>query len=144
MENQNLKNHARIHPLYHFVLLIFVLGSLGTAVTYFIDALIEWRNINLAVVLLLMAGSLVALFMLVRLYPLKAQDRAIRAEENLRHYVLTGKLLDKRLSARQIVALRFASDEEFPALSEKAAENNWNTKEIKEKIQDWRGDYYRI
>ncbi|MDM5197428.1 DUF6526 family protein [Fictibacillus enclensis] len=144
MENQSYKNHARVHPLYHYVLTIFILGSLGTAVTYFIGALIEWRNINLAVVLLLMAGSLVMIFVLVRIYPLKAQDRAIRAEENLRHYVLTGKLLDQRLSARQIVALRFASDEELPALSAKAAENNWSTKKIKKEITNWRGDYYRI
>ncbi|MDN4527397.1 DUF6526 family protein [Fictibacillus fluitans] len=144
MENQSLKNHARVHPLYHYVLTILILGSLGTAVTYFIGALMDGKNINLAVVLLLMAGSLVVIFMLVRLYPLKAQDRAIRAEENLRHYVLTGKLLDQRLSARQIVALRFASDEELPALSVEAAENNWSTKEIKERITNWRGDYYRI
>ena len=52
-------------------------------------------------------------FFFCRMFPLQAQDRAIRAEENLRHYVLAGKLLDSRLTIRQIIGLRFAIDEEF-------------------------------
>ncbi|MFM2015048.1 MAG: hypothetical protein RIQ51_538 [Bacteroidota bacterium] len=75
---------------------------------------------------------------------LKAQDRAIRAEENLRHYVLTGKLLPASLTVGQIVALRFAPDAEFPALAEKAASNNLSGKEIKQSIQNWKADFYRV
>jgi hypothetical protein len=56
-----------------------------------------------------------------RVFALKAQDRAIRAEENLRHFALTGKLLDPRLTIRQIIGLRFASDDEFVALAQAAA-----------------------
>ena len=59
-----------------------------------------------------------------RIFPLKAQDRAIRAEESLRYYILTGKRLDPRLTMSQIVGLRFASDAEFPDLARKAADES--------------------
>jgi hypothetical protein len=75
---------------------------------------------------------------------LKAQDRAIRAEENLRHYVLTGKLLPTSLTVGQIVALRFAPDAEFPALVNKAATENLPGKAIKASIQNWKADFYRV
>jgi hypothetical protein len=79
-----------------------------------------------------------------RTFALKAQDRAIRAEENLRHFVLAGKLLDSRLSVHQIVALRFASDPEFAELAARAAEQNLPSKAIKQAIKNWRADYYRV
>ena len=79
-----------------------------------------------------------------RTFPLKAQDRAIRAEENLRHYVLTNKLLDARLKPLQIVALRFASDAEFVELAKKAAEQNRTPDDIKKSIKNWRADSYRV
>jgi hypothetical protein len=81
---------------------------------------------------------------MVRTYSLKVQDRAIRAEERLRHFVLTGKPLDSRLRLGQIIALRFASDNEFPALAQKAAEESLTSKQIKKLIQNWRADYYRV
>ena len=85
---------------------------------------------------------MIALFS--RIFPWKAQDRAIRAEENLRHYVLTGKLLDSRVTTRQVVGLRFASDEEFVALAQKAAEENLSEDQIKKAVKNWRADNYRV
>ena len=79
-----------------------------------------------------------------RLFPLKAQDRAIKAEENLRYFSMTGKLLPKELRVSQIIALRFASDEEFIALVERAVKENMKSKEIKQAIQHWRADHYRV
>jgi hypothetical protein len=78
------------------------------------------------------------------MFALKAQDRAIRAEENLRHFVLTGKLLPAGLRIGQIVALRFAADEEFVALAVKAASENLGSKEIKQSITNWKEDTYRV
>jgi hypothetical protein len=83
------------------------------------------------------------LYWYIRSFPLKAQDRAIRAEENLRHYVLTGKLLDSRLRISQVIALRFASDDEFVALAKKAAEEGLNNDAIKREIRTWRADHHR-
>ena len=83
-------------------------------------------------------------FIYARLFALKAQDRAIRAEENLRHFALTGKLLPASLKIGQIIALRFASDNEFVALSEKAAKDGLSSKEIKQSVIQWRADHHRV
>jgi hypothetical protein len=79
----------------------------------------------------------------MRQFALKAQDRAIRAEENLRHFVMTGKLLDPRLTIRQIIGLRFASDEEFLELEKRAVEETLSEDDIKKAVKNWRADYYR-
>jgi hypothetical protein len=79
-----------------------------------------------------------------RMFALKAQDRAIRAEENLRHFAMTGKLHDSRLSLSQIIALRFASDDEFLGLAKKVTDENLTSKQIKAQIKNWRGDYWRV
>ena len=71
------------------------------------------------------------------------QDRAIRAEESLRYYILSGKLPDKRLRMSQIIALRFASDEELIELAKRAVEEQLSSSAIKNAIRNWRADYYR-
>ncbi|GGB67839.1 DUF6526 family protein [Fictibacillus barbaricus] len=140
MNTQNYKNHARMHPIYHYVLSLLVLvGSIASVVYLF-----QREDMFLGVVLVVLSFSLIVTFILLRIYPLKAQDRAIRAEENLRYYVLTGKLLDAKLTPSQIVALRFAPDNEFPSLAEKAAAENMKPKEIKQAIKNWKADHYRI
>ncbi|KZE64866.1 hypothetical protein AWM68_09445 [Fictibacillus phosphorivorans] len=140
MDTQNVKNHARMHPIYHYVLSLLVLGGLILSIVYFFKA----ENLFLGVILVVMSLALLIIFTLLRLYPLKAQDRAIRAEENLRYYVLTGKLLDANLTPAQIVALRFAPDNEFPGLAERAAAENMKPKVIKQAITNWKADHYRI
>jgi len=72
-----------------------------------------------------------------------AQDRAIRAEENLRYFALTGKLLDSRLTISQIIALRFAPDNELLALTDRALKENLSSTAIKKAIQHWKADHYR-
>src|SRR5260370_410994 len=83
-------------------------------------------------------------FSFARGFPRNAQHRAIRAEENLRYFVMTGKLLDPRLSMLQIVALRFASDAEFVPLALRAANENLAPKDIKQAIKTWRADEHRV
>ena len=78
-----------------------------------------------------------------RAFALRAQDRAIRAEENFRHFLATGKPLDGRLRMGQVVALRFAGDDEFVALAQRAAEEKMSAREIKQAIKNWRADYNR-
>lgn len=142
MSEQNFSNHARYDPLFHFfsapLLLAGLIGSIVNLVNCSPD------NCYSASLLVLLFVVLLVIGWLVRGYALKAQDRAIRAEENLRHFILTGKALDGRLRMGQIVALRFASDAEFPGLAQKAAQEGLSSKEIKQAIQQWKADNYRI
>ena len=142
MQEQNFSNHARYHGLYHFVTAPLVLiGLIGSIINYSNSGP---ENAYSASLLMLVFFILLILGWLVRGYALKAQDRAIRAEESLRHFILTGKPLDSRLRTGQIVALRFTSDDEFPALAAKAAAENLSGKSIKQSIQHWRADNNRI
>ncbi|TVY09522.1 hypothetical protein FPZ49_13670 [Paenibacillus cremeus] len=129
-----------MHPVYHYFLSLMVLLSLVSVVVYIVK---EGFGLTSVLFLFIVLFMLVT-FILLRSYPLKAQDRAIRAEENLRHYVLSGKLLDSKLSMGQITALRFAGDAELPELSKRAAEQNLSPEDIKKAIKQWRGDTYRV
>jgi hypothetical protein len=144
METQSYANHRRFVPLYHFVLFgIIVLTLIGSLVNLY-HSLGDHQRIYSASLIVVIMFCLLLLFFFCRVFPLKAQDRAIRAEEDLRHYVLTGKLLDSGLSIRQIIGLRFASDEEFVALAQKAAAENLSEDAIKREIKHWRADTYRV
>jgi hypothetical protein len=142
MTEQNLKNHTRFVPLYHYVAgMLVILGFGGSIVNLFhADAHTHYSAALLVVVFFV----LILLFWYARAFALRAQDRAIRAEENFRHFILTGKPFDKELRMGQIIALRFASDEEFPALAKKAVAEGLSSKQIKQAIQNWRGDYHRV
>lgn len=142
MKTQNFKNHAQMVPGFHYLTFGAILALIGGSVNYLLKATPENKYLASLLVLASIIFVLVAWF--TRTFALKAQDRAIRAEENLRHFVLTGKLLPTNLTVGQIVALRFAADAEFPALVEKAATENLTGKEIKESIQNWKADFYRV
>ena len=142
MTEQQFSNHARMHPLYHYVtaplVLVGLIGSIVNLVNTEPSNVYSASLIVLAFVVLLFIGAM------LRTYALKAQDRAIRAEESLRYFILSGKAIDARLRMGQIVALRFAPDDEFVALAEKAAAEGLSGKQIKQLIQHWRPDYRRI
>lgn len=84
------------------------------------------------------------MYWFIRTFPLKAQDRAIRAEEALRHYILSGKPINPGLTIGQIAALRFAADEEFLVLADKALAENLTADDIKKSVQNWRADHHRV
>lgn len=143
-EQQNFQNHAQLVTGFHKVLFpVLVLTLIGSCVNLYGSLDDHSRLYNAALILVLVICS-IAIFFYCRIFALKAQDRAIRAEENLRHFVMTGSLLDSRLNVRQIVALRFASDAEFVALVQKAANEQMAPVDIKKAIRNWRGDYYRV
>ena len=142
MKAQNFKNHAQMVPGFHYLTFGAIVALIGGSINYFLKATPENKYLASLLVLASIVFVLVAWF--TRTFALKAQDRAIRAEENLRHFVLTGKLLPNNLTVGQIVALRFAADAEFPALVEKATAENLTGKEIKQSIQNWKADFYRV
>lgn len=129
---------------FHFVLLpILLLTLIGSAVNLYKSWGGHTGFYSAALVMVLTVCAMLAA-LLARIGAMKAQDRAIKVEENFRHYLLTGKPLDPRLTVRQIIGLRFASDEEFPALAAKAAADGTSEDGIKKSVKNWKADHYRV
>lgn len=144
MPQQSYANHAKYVPAFHIGLFgALFLTLIGSCVNLWKSFGDHSRLYSAALLVVLCFCALVLMFF-ARAFALKAQDRAIRAEEQFRHYLLTGKPLDPRLTVRQIVGLRFASDSEFPALARRAAEESLTEDAIKRSIQQWRPDEYRV
>ena len=143
MSEQNSKNHSRYVPMYHLVAFLAVLFPLVVTVIHFFKTIGDGSGrLHAAAMVSLVFAVLLALWY-GRAFAIKAQDRAIRAEENFRYYIATGKPFDSRLRMSQIVALRFAGDNEFVALAKKAADENLSSKQIKMAITNWRADNHR-
>lgn len=148
MKEQNYKNHRQLVPLYHIVLLGLLILALFASVYN-----IRWYYMHMAncgpsswispIILLGLSIAAIMQFFFSRMFAARVQDRAIRSEENFRHFTMTGKPLDSKLTMQQIIALRFASDAEFLALAKRAVDENLTNKQIKEAIKDWRADHHR-
>lgn len=141
-ETQNFRNHGRIVPVYH----IYVFAIL---LVYFI-----WSAYRLtqglsadAVMSLLLIVALIMLYFSVRVQILTVQDRVIRLEMRLRlRQLLAGDLASRAaaLPVKQLVALRFASDAELPALVEEVLAGRLTSgKDIKQRVKDWQADFLR-
>ena len=144
METQNYTNHTRVVPLFHYLLLgLLVLTLIGSGVNL-AQSVRFAQGLYSASLIVVLNICVLMLFFFTRVFALKAQDRAIRAEESLRHFVMTGKLPDSRLTLKQIIALRFASDSEFVELAKKAAETGMSRSDIKQAIKNWRADHHRV
>jgi hypothetical protein len=142
---QNLKNHARFHPPFHFfilpMLLLNFIFSIYVTIRHWPEhwALHLWW-IAMSIVFFVMAG-------LSRNAALTVQDRVIRLEERLRLHALLpaeDRAHIDELSVKQLIALRFASDDELPALAHRTLTQNLEPKAIKQSIVNWRGDYHRV
>lgn len=141
MQTQNFKNHSRFVAGYHYVTYSLLLLVLIGSIVNLVHSAAE--NVYSASLLVVLTIATILVGFYARVFALKAQDRAIRAEENFRHFIATGQQLDSRLRLSQIIALRFAGDDEFVALVKKAADENLSAKDIKAAIQHWKGDYNR-
>ena len=141
MKQQNFKNHSKWVIGYHLVTFLAILVLIVGSIRYLLNSSDD--NLYTSSLLVLVSFVLLFVFYFSRVFALRAQDRAIRAEENFRHFLLTGKPFNNKLTVRQIVGLRFSSDEEFPALAEKAIQENLSEKEIKKQIKNWKPDLYR-
>lgn len=139
---QTLKNHARFRPAYHF----FVIPVL------FINVLNEIQHVyqdpaRHTVWTLVLAAALLTLGILARNMTLTVQNRVVRLE--MRHRLkdtlpadLRGRIND--LTPQQLIALRFAGDDEMPALVRDVLAGTLTTqKAIKERVKNWQGDYLR-
>lgn len=142
---QSFKNHTRYDPVFHFCIIPLLLLNLIFSIYITVHTWPAYQHTHLwwivmAIVFILIAGR-------ARQAALKVQDRVIRLEERLRLAALlpTGELgsIDQ-LSMRQLIALRFASDGELPALARKTLSEKLEPKAIKESIVNWRADNYRV
>lgn len=142
---QNFKNHTRVDPQFHYVLFFILIANLVFAVFHLIH---HWNESHIASAWILVL-SLAAFipFRILRAYPLKVQDRIIRLEERLRLEALAPadwRPQIYRLTEDQLIGLRFASDEEVVELARQALEGNLTRKQIKERINNWRPDNWRV
>jgi hypothetical protein len=143
MAEQSLANHVRFVPAYHFFAVpVFVIN--------FFWSLYRLKNLGISfegIFGVVFAAALLVLVFRARLFALAVQDRVIRLEERLRCERLLPADLRPRigeLTAGQCVALRFASDEELPALARKVLDERLTKrKAIKQLVKNWRPDYQR-
>ncbi|MEO6589214.1 MAG: DUF6526 family protein [Pyrinomonadaceae bacterium] len=142
-ETQNFQNHIRWYPLAHYIISPLLLFNLiWQSVRLFQEP--NWdraENILLAITLILLSFA-------ARLQPLTAQNRIIQLEEKLRYKEILSADLQRKaeqLDTSQMIALRFASDQELGELIERTLNGELKTsKEIKTAIKNWRGDYLRV
>jgi len=144
LKGQNFKNHTRIVG-FHILGYLIAGAILGMSVTKFVRSYeTGFGGMLVPTILVLNAFVIILLLWYSRWFALRAHDKAIRAEENLRHFALTGKLLDSKLRMGQIVALRFAPDDEFIGLAQRALSEDLSAKQIKQAIKNWKPDYKRV
>lgn len=140
---QTFANHTRWVPIYHFFAFPLIAVATGWAAYSLVS---KGFSMDLLIDLLFKIGVFIAVLK-SRLFPLKAQDRVIRLEERLRiAKVLAPEAQAKAASITdsQLISLRFASDAELPGLIEKTLAGNWDGKQIKQAITNWRPDYHRV
>ncbi len=141
-KEQSYKNHKRTDPIYHYLMMPLALIILGLSVFLaFEKELVEG-------IYYMLVGLLISLGVLkVRTYAVILQNRLIRAELRMRYKEVTGnnfEELEQKLTLAQITALNYASDNELEDLTIKSAEDKLTAEQIKERIQDWKGDFYGI
>ena len=137
MTTQTFETH-RYRPT--FWLSGFLAGSLALVLMLWTTA----RSLTLAnVTLLLLVYAAFTAIYLVRRYALNLQDSIIRLEMQVRLASLGRQGDLARLKRRQVVALRFASDAELPALLERAIAEQLTDDQIKRAITGWQPDHLR-
>jgi hypothetical protein len=141
---QSYKNHRRMSPLHHYVAAPLLLLYLGYAAMLVVREPSGGHALQLVFALGVFALSLSA-----RLMSLTLQDRLIRLEMEVRlRRVLASELAERAMAAlslKQLVALRFASDAEMPALVEAVLEGEvTRPDDIKKRVKDWQADLQRV
>ncbi len=139
---QNFANHAKFVPAYHLgVFSIFLINFI-----WCVYQVIHAPSGATVIALLLSIGFLLVFFY-ARIFALTVQDRVIRLEMRLRLQQGLPADLHARVaefSVGQLVALRFASDEELPALARKVLDEKIeDRKAIKKMVKNWQPDLLR-
>lgn len=141
---QNYSNHTRLYPAHHFILTPITVAALAIAF-----AIIgESESVSKQDVFnVLAASALILVAFISRIYAIKNQNRIIRLEMRYRYFELTGKSFNEKesqLSLSQIIALRFAGNDELLPLIDKCIAEKLSNKQIKQSITNWQADYKRV
>ena len=140
---QSYDNHVRLEPLFHFVVLPILALNFGWA-CYRVANPFSWD----AAINLLVAAALILLALFARVFALRAQDRVIRLEMRLRMRELLPAALQPRVgefTPVQLIAMRFASDQELPSLAERVLSDRiTDRRTIKKLIVAWEADHLRV
>lgn len=145
MAEQNFHNHIRWYIPHHFVFYPLALILTGAGI-YFAVTLPDQRAIWLFAVALLLLLTWFS-YMVRQHYAMTLQNRLVLLELRYRYYATTHlrfEALEKHLSFGQRAALRFASDDELPALAQRAVDEKLSPTAIKKAIGEWKGDYRRV
>ncbi len=141
---QSLKNHGRVDFVHHPAILILVLNVIVAIVWAFVS---HGPALPLRLWIVIVSAALVISSMKARINPVRVQDRLIRLEEQLRYKSLLSSdqlAVANTLPLRSIIALRFASNSELPALINRAATEQLTPKQIKASITSWNPDLHRV
>ncbi len=133
--------------MFHYVALGLLLFGLILGITAFVQSLHGHHDFLVGLWMLIISVALIVIATKARMYPLKVQDRVIRLEERLRLAMLLPEPLRQRiheLTEEQLIGLRFASDEEVPGLVRESLEKKLTRQQIKQRIQNWRADHWRV
>ena len=140
---QSAESHARYSPMFHFVAVPILVANLVVTLV----AAVRAPGLDTAFAVLV-AFAIVILAFLARLFALGVQDRVIRLEERLRMAQVLPAELHGRIegfTTEQLIGLRFASDEELPALARAVLDEGLvDRKAIKQRVKHWRADHQRI
>jgi hypothetical protein len=143
MAEQTFKNHTKVFPPFHFFVMPVLVFNLGVQIYRMKNF---WFSYT-AVLGVLIALALILGFLSARMFALSVQDRVIRLEERLRYQLLLPADLQPRIeefTVSQLVALRFASDTELPALARKVLDEKMlERKAIKQLVKNWKPDHLR-
>ena len=139
--NQDYENHTRYYHLHHFIVLPLAFFLFIWTIELTLEDLVDnWLYLVVGVLFILIS-------FITRIYANKNQDRIIRLEMRLRYFQLTNLPFTEKenlLSIKQIVALRFAGDNELLGLIDKTILEDLKPKEIKKSIVEWQGDFLRV
>jgi hypothetical protein len=142
MKTQNFSNHVRKHWLFHYFIVPASLVLILVSIVYL------FRQPGLgSVITVWLSVLLLTVAFIERDYAKKSQDRIIRTEMRLRYFILTGKSfepVENKLSTGQLLALRFAEDDELLALLANTTLYNSDANTIKKQIKKWKPDYMRV
>ena len=145
MGTQNYNNHRKFYPPHHFIYLpLLLIAEIYGVYKIFADSenQLLWLLFSIIIFLILYLGIMVR-----QHYALGLQNRLVRLEFKQRYFELFNKRSDEveeKLKFDQIAALRFAYDEEFKELLNKALNENISGDQIKKSIKKWKPDHHRI